>query len=100
MTSCIEVYVDLQEIAFGLTFKINAISIALISFINLVKPSYLSICRYPKSFDSKIKYSASLADPSAVFKYFAKSGCVFLPQPSAMFAGMDEAARRNWLVRL
>jgi len=42
-----------------------------------------------------MKYSDSLAEPNAIFRYRAKSCEVNLPQPSAIFAGIEEAALHN-----
>jgi len=46
-----------------------------------------------------VVYSNSLADPLAIWRKRAKSKSVSRPHPSAMFAGMELALRRSWLVR-
>jgi hypothetical protein len=46
-----------------------------------------------------MRYSDSFADPNAISRKREKSASEQRPHPSAMFAGMDTAARRNWLVR-
>jgi hypothetical protein len=51
-----------------------------------------------KSRDSSKWYSHSFAEPKAICKYFAKSAFDPLPQPSAILAGMEIAARRILLV--
>ena len=50
--------------------------------------------RYFKSLDSISWYSSSDADPKAIFKNLPNCGSEFLPHPSAMFVGIEEADRR------
>ncbi|MEO6167798.1 MAG: hypothetical protein ABIO46_14925 [Chitinophagales bacterium] len=46
-----------------------------------------------KSFERRTWYSNSEADPAAKVRNRLKSGSLLLPQPSAMFVGMEEDER-------
>ena len=47
-----------------------------------------------RSFDKIIWYSSSEAEPSAMFKKYANWESLPLPQPSAIFVGIEDAERR------
>ena len=52
-----------------------------------------------RSFDKIIWYSSSEAEPSAMFKKYANWESLPLPQPSAIFVGIDDAERRICVTR-
>ena len=46
--------------------------------------------KYPRSFESSNWYSSSLQEPVDITKNRLNSGLELLPEPSAIFVGMDE----------
>ncbi len=83
---------------FPLNRFINDASICLTSRTPATRGSCSSGGRKRSSCAKRRWYSSSLAEPAARSKNRAKSASVARPQPSAMLAGIETAARRVWEV--
>ena len=55
---------------------------------------------YFNSVDKNSKYSNSWVEPDDTYKNRISSFCVSLPQPSAIFVGIETTARLIWEIKL
>ena len=83
---------------YALSFLSREVSIFFTLMVASVNSAYWPGLRYLRSWARRMRYSVSLAEPIAIWRKRAKSAELFLPQPSAMFVGIDAQARRIWLV--